>query len=203
MENGKTAVVPDVPEGICFGSTEFHVVRPETGVQAKWIAQFLLQHDVRRAAQRQMGGAVGQMRVPSSFLETARVPLPPRAEQGRITDALDELLSDLDAGVAALERVKAKLALYRASVLKAAVEGALTAEWREKHPDVEPASELLARILVERCRQWEEEQLRKFKEAGKDPLKDWRAKYQDPLSPRAPRECQNFPRAGVWPLWTS
>ena len=51
--------------------------------------------------------------------------VPPASEQRRILDVLDELLSDLDAGVAALERVQVKLKHYRASVLKAAVEGAL------------------------------------------------------------------------------
>ena len=51
--------------------------------------------------------------------------LPPAPEQGRIADVLDELLSDLDAGVAALERVQAKLKHYRAAVLNAAVEGLL------------------------------------------------------------------------------
>jgi type I restriction enzyme S subunit len=56
------------------------------------------------------------------------LPLPPIAEQRRIADALDELFSDLDAGVAAAERVRAKLKIYRAAVLKAAVEGALVAE---------------------------------------------------------------------------
>ena len=49
MENGKTTVVPDVPGQVCFGSTEFHSIRPEQGVQAKWIAQFLLRHATRRA----------------------------------------------------------------------------------------------------------------------------------------------------------
>src|SRR5213593_1685336 len=36
MENGKTTVVPELPGAICFGSTEFHVVRPEDGVEAQW-----------------------------------------------------------------------------------------------------------------------------------------------------------------------
>ncbi len=63
------------------------------------------------------------------------ISLPPPSEQPRIADALDELFSDLDAGVAALERVRDKLKLYRASVLKAAVDGTLTAEWREKNPE--------------------------------------------------------------------
>jgi type I restriction enzyme S subunit len=155
MENGKTTVVPDLPGSICFGSTEFHVIRPEAGISAKWVASFLMQYEVRRAAQRSMTGGVGQMRVPATFLEFVRIPVAPTAEQERIADAVDELLSDLDAGTAALERVREKLKLYRASVLKSAVDGALTAEWRMQHPHVEPAPALLKRILAEHRRRWE------------------------------------------------
>ncbi|MEI8312300.1 MAG: restriction endonuclease subunit S, partial [Verrucomicrobiota bacterium] len=171
MENGKTCVVPKLPGAACFGSTEFHVVRSESKIDARWIASFLLQHSTRQIARRQMMGGVGQMRVPSAFLESLKIPVPPNHEQERIADALDELLSDLDAGVAALERVRAKLKHFRAAVLKAAVEGALTADWRTKHPDAEPACNLLARILAERRRRWEQAQLQKFKAAGKAPPK--------------------------------
>jgi type I restriction enzyme S subunit len=192
MENGKTTVVPELPGAVCFGSTEFHVLRPEKGIAPAWIANFLLQHDIRRAAQRSMGGAVGQMRVPASFLEFATLPTPPALEQTRIIDTLDELLTDLDAGVASLEAVKTKLALYRASVLKAAVDGSLTADWREQHPNVEPASELLKRILAERRRRWEEEQLRKFKEKEQEPPKNWKAKYREPHPPKS-ANCAPLP----------
>ncbi|MBI5642612.1 MAG: restriction endonuclease subunit S [Deltaproteobacteria bacterium] len=82
-----------------------------------------------------------------------------------------------------MERVQEKLKLYRASVLKAAVEGALTAEWCAKNPQAEPASELLKRILVERRRRWEEDQLAKFKSKGQEPPKNWKAKYKEPLIP--------------------
>ena len=113
---------------------------------------------------------------------TVPVLLPPAAEQNRIADVLDELFSDLDAGVAALERVRDKLKLYRASVLKAAVEGTLTADWREEHPEGEPASELLKRILDERRRRWEADQLRKFEQQGKTPTKNWKTKYKEPVA---------------------
>jgi type I restriction enzyme S subunit len=129
MENGKITVVPDVPGRVCFGSTEFHSIRPEQEVQARWISSYLLQHEIRRAAQRQMTGAVGQMRVPASFLESLQIPLAPAAEQERIADALDELFSDLDAGVAALERVREKLKLYRASVSVPSTAVLSTAAW--------------------------------------------------------------------------
>lgn len=197
MENGKTTIVPEVAGQVCFGSTEFHVVRPDDGVQPRWIAQFLLQHEIRRIAQRQMTGAVGQMRVPAAFLETVRIPLAPSAEQSRIADVLDELLSDLDAGMAAIERVREKLRLYRASVLKAAVEGALTAEWRARHPDTEPASEFLKRILVERRCCWEEEQIRMFREKGREPPKNWKAKYKEPVVPNT-SSLPSLPKEWCW-----
>jgi len=186
MENGKTTVVPNLPYELCFGSTEFHVVRNEQGIYPKWIANFLLQHDVRRAAQRRMTGGVGQMRVPETFLVDLEIPVAPVNEQLRIADALDELLSDLDAGVEALRRAQIKLTHYRASVLKAAVQGDLTSDWRKEHSSTEPASVLLQRILKERRHRWEQEQLRKFSAHGKIPPTNWKGKYKEPVVPDTP-----------------
>jgi type I restriction enzyme S subunit len=73
-------------------------------------------------------------------------PVPPLNEQTRIVAKAEELLSDIDAGVFALERVRANLKKYRAAVLKAAVTGELTAKWRAAHPEVEPATEVIKRV---------------------------------------------------------
>lgn len=78
------------------------------------------------------------------------IPLPPAEEQRRIVARIDELLTRLDASVAALRRVQANLKRYRAAVFKAAVEGRLTAEWRAAHPPSEDGHALLARILSAR-----------------------------------------------------
>jgi type I restriction enzyme S subunit len=199
MENGKTCVVPELPGAACFGSTEFNVIRTEAGIDARWVANFLLQHSTRHAAQRQMMGGVGQMRVPPAFMESLKIPVPSNTEQQRILDTLDELLSDLAAGVATLERTQEKLKQYRAAVLKAAVEGALTADWRTEHPDTEPASELLQRILAERRRLWEEAQLRKFSAAGREPPRNWKLKYQEPVPP----DTTNLPTLPAGWLWVS
>ena len=54
-------------------------------------------------------------------------------------------------GVSELRQAKATLRRYRAAVLKAAVTGKLTREWRETHQvEMEPAQALLERILAER-----------------------------------------------------
>jgi type I restriction enzyme, S subunit len=111
------------------------------------------------------------------------VPLAPYNEQRRIVAKIEELSSDLDAGVAALERAKAKLKRYRAAVLKAAVEGKLTEEWRAKHLPKETASQLLERILKERRRKWEEDQLAIYAKAGKKPSANWKDKYKEPAAP--------------------
>ena len=66
-------------------------------------------------------------------------------------------------------RARANLKRYRAAVLKAAVEGQLTEQWRPKHPATEPATKLLERILAERRKTWEADQLARFATAGKTP----------------------------------
>lgn len=111
------------------------------------------------------------------------LPVSPLNEQRRIVGKIEELFSDLEAGVAALRRAKANLKRYRAAVLKAAVEGDLTAEWRAQHPDTEPATQLLTRILKQRRDQWEAAQLAKFQAAGKEPPKGWKARYVEPSHP--------------------
>lgn len=85
--------------------------------------------------------------VNATKLKQISIPIAPLNEQHRIVAKLEELFTKLDVGVEALKQVQAKLKLYRQSVLKAAVEGRLTAEWREQHKDeLEPADILLERI---------------------------------------------------------
>jgi len=79
------------------------------------------------------------------------IPLPPLPEQHRIVAKIEELFTRLDAGVEALKKAKEQLRWYRQSVLKAAMEGRLTEEWRKQHKDeLEPASMLLEKIKEER-----------------------------------------------------
>ena len=83
--------------------------------------------------------------------------LSPLPEQYRIVAKIEELFTRLEAGVEALKRTKALLKRYRQSVLKSAVEGRLTQEWREAHKgELEPASKLLERISQERRRRFVE-----------------------------------------------
>jgi len=127
-----------------------------------------------------------------------RIPLPPRAEQVRIAEALEGLLSDLDAGVAELKAAQRKLGKYRQSLLKSAVEGALTADWRAANGmPKETGAELLQRILSRRRAHWEQKQLAKFIEHGKTPPKGWQAKYPKPTEPDL-TDLPSLPKGWVW-----
>ena len=111
-----------------------------------------------------------------------KVAVAPLNEQRRIVAKIEKLFPELDKGVESLKTVRAQLKVYRQAVLKHALEGRLTAQWREEHLDPKPASELLQRILVERRRSWEENQLRKLAEKGKASPKNWKAKYKEPAT---------------------
>lgn len=182
----------------CVTVVDVCIVRPASAVSSRWLMHHLNSPQMRRRVAVLQSGTT-RKRISRVNLGSIAFPIPPMPEQQRIAAKLDELLSDLDAGVAALERAQAKLKHYRAAVLKAAVEGALTAEWRGKHPATEPASALLARILAERRRRWEEAQLRKFKDAGKEPPKNWKAKYQEPVAP----DTTNLPPLPQGWCWAS
>ncbi|EGR4165096.1 MULTISPECIES: restriction endonuclease subunit S [Vibrio] len=108
--------------------------------------------------------------------------LAPENEQARIVDKLEELFSELDEGVKELKAAQNKLSQYRQSLLKSAVEGSLTQQWRAKNSDQvqETGEQLLARILKQRREQWQQQKLAEFAEKGKTPPKNWQDKYPEP-----------------------
>lgn len=154
---------------------------------------------------RQLGTLDKSTAIPSlsrDDLYRVRIPVAPAAEQTRIVAKLEELLSDLDAGVAELKAAQKKLAQYRQSLLKAAVTGELTSKWRaaralSESDEAENGQQLLQRILTERRARWEAKQLAKFKAQGKTPPKDWQKKYPEPVKPDT---CglPELPEGWVW-----
>lgn len=70
-------------------------------------------------------------------------PLPPLNEQRRIVAKLEKLLAKVNSCGDRLDKIPTILKRFRQSVLAAACSGRLTADWREQHPDIEPAEELL------------------------------------------------------------
>jgi type I restriction enzyme, S subunit len=171
-------------------------IKPFEPIYPLFVAYYLIGHEQPVLQQCSKDGTtVASIEVPR--LKAFPIRLPPADEQRRIVAKIEEHFSDLDAGVSALERVKANLKRYRAAVLQAAVAGRLTEAWRAKHPDLEPAWDLLGRILTERRRKWDEAQLAKYAEGNKEPPKGWRAKYSDPGGPDV-ATLPNLPEGWCW-----
>jgi type I restriction enzyme S subunit len=89
FENGKMAHAVDLPRQVGFGSTEFHVLRPKSKLNGRYLFQLLKRPDVRTEGAGKMKGAAGQRRVPAEFFGSLQIPLPPLAEQKRIAAILD------------------------------------------------------------------------------------------------------------------
>ena len=92
MENGKGAIATGLYNGIGFGSTEFHVLRPakETATP-RWIYTLTVFPQFRIDAASNMTGSAGQRRVPASFLENYRVSVPPLELQNRFAAFVTEV----------------------------------------------------------------------------------------------------------------
>lgn len=120
MQNGKHAIARNLEGGFGFGTTEFHVLRPGHEITAQWIHYFLRQPAILEAATEYFTGAVGQQRLPSSYLSEMPIPLPPRLEQERILATLTERLTAVErarsATEAQLEAAKTLPAAYIRSV---------------------------------------------------------------------------------------
>lgn len=132
FENGKAAIVRNMPNGIGAGSSEFYVLRPRNrSISSRYIFALLKTREFMQEGAANMTGAVGLRRVPKAFVENFIVPLPSESEQKIIADKLDDLLARVESIKTRLENIPEILKKFRQSVLIAAVSGKLTEEWRQ------------------------------------------------------------------------
>ncbi|MGU8274801.1 restriction endonuclease subunit S [Clostridium perfringens] len=107
MENGKGAIAINLSNGIGFGSTEFHVLRPiKDNSNPYWIYHLTTLIEFRRLAERKMTGSAGQKRVPTDFLNNVEVVIPPIELQNQFADfakQVDKLKFEMEKSLKELE----------------------------------------------------------------------------------------------------
>lgn len=91
MENGKCAIAKDLSNGIGMGSSEFHVIRTNETMNNKFLFTILNREIVRKEAEKNMTGSSGHRRVPASYYENFKVPVPPIKEQEIIVKRIEKL----------------------------------------------------------------------------------------------------------------
>jgi len=113
MENGKGAVAKGLSNGIGFGSTEFHVLRPINGTSdPHWLYAVTTFKQFRIDAANNMTGSAGQRRVPASFLEAYKVSVPPidlQNEFATFVEQTDKLKFEVKEALEKLEILKKSL----------------------------------------------------------------------------------------------
>lgn len=128
-----------------------------------------------------LGQGGTQQNISQTLLKQVELPVAPSSEQRRIVEKIETLFAELDKGEESLRQVQTLLARYRQSVLKAAVTGQLTADWRAKNAHrLEHGRDLLARILKARRESWE-----------------GRGKYKEPVEPDT-SSLPELPEGWVW-----
>lgn len=172
-------------------------------IDARCSPEFLVRWLVSPAFTARVSRDQNRTVLPKVNLATLRelpVPVPPPQEQRRITAKLEALQARSRRAREALDAVPPLLEKLRQSILAAAFRGDLTADWRAKNKDVEPASKLLERIRTERRKKWEESELAKLKAKGKSPTDDkWKSKYKEP----APVDTTGLPELPQGWCWAS
>jgi type I restriction enzyme S subunit len=179
-ELGMVGLVPS-ELGEAYINQHVALARPATGSDPRFLAWFLAsEYDGKRQLREMQRGAT-KVGLGLDDIRSVQVPLPPLDQQRRIVEKIEALTAKSRRAKEALDAIPPLLERFRKSVLAAAFRGDLTRDWRDQHPDVEPAVQLLARIRQERRARWEQAELEKLRAKGKPPKNDdWKQKYVEP-----------------------
>ena len=96
LENRKSVVLKDLPNGIGAGTTELNVFRSEIVNPIYGLIFFKSNYFISKCVGT-FNGVVGQQRVATKLIEDIDFPLPPLAEQERIVAKIEEIFKALDA----------------------------------------------------------------------------------------------------------
>jgi type I restriction enzyme S subunit len=129
-----------------IASTAFCVLRPNAVVDPRFLFWFVnWQRFTSWLIPLQRGNSPPA--VLDRDIKALPIPVPPTMEeQRRIVARIDELFAEIAEGEAALARARQDLDTWRRSLLKAAVTGELTSDWREANPSVGSGADIVSRI---------------------------------------------------------
>lgn len=153
FENGKRALASGLCNGIAFGTTELHVLRPLFHVHAGFLLYLTLSDHFRRIGTASMYGAGGQKRISDAFIRNFCHPIPRFSEQCTIAVFLDRETEKIDELVERKEQLIELLQEKRTALITRAVTRGLD-------PDV-PMKDSGIKWLGEIPRHWDVCQLRR------------------------------------------
>ena len=162
------------------------VAQPINGAISSEFLYHFLQLEKNGLVEQGKGGA--QPNISQSLLKAWPIVLPPINEQHRIVEKIEGHFAEIDKAVESLKAAKASLDHYRKSLLKAAFEGHLTADWRARNPDkLEDPQTLLSRIRKER-----EANYRNALAEWEQAIASWKESGEKGKKPAKPKPLSKF-----------
>jgi type I restriction enzyme, S subunit len=110
FENGKGALIRGTLNGVGYGTTELHVLGPNSELDGQFLYYVTVSEPFRKLGEAGMTGAAGQKRVPEDFVRDFRIPLPSLSEQQAIVNYLSHETARLDGLMSEKERLLELLA---------------------------------------------------------------------------------------------
>jgi type I restriction enzyme, S subunit len=142
FENGKGAVAGKLTNGIGFGTTELHVLRPRDSLDARFLAYVTYSRTFRKRGQAEMKGSAGQQRVPEDFVKDFPLAYPAADEQRAIADFLDRETARIDGLIEKKERLIELLQEKRQALITQAVTKGLDSGVKMRDSEVEWLGEI-------------------------------------------------------------
>ena len=99
MENGKGALAKELSNGIGFGSTEFHIIRPLNKSDELYCYYLSRMTFFRKEAEKLMVGSAGQKRVQSNFFDYFTLQIPDELARYKFGETMNMLEKEKDKAI--------------------------------------------------------------------------------------------------------
>jgi type I restriction enzyme M protein len=103
FENGKAGIARGLVSGIGFGSSEFYVLRSSEKVLPEWIYINTVTNQFRSQGIENFTGTSGLRRVPKSFVESYRIPVPDIDTQSQMIKKITGEIAIIDGNTRLIE----------------------------------------------------------------------------------------------------
>ncbi len=181
--NGAFGIIPkDLDNAIITGNFWTYIVDNKI-VDINWFLLLTNSEKFLGLCKNASTGTTHRKYLDEKIFLNEKIFIPSIEEQKKLVDFINNLKIKHNALLHEIQTQKQLVTQLKQSILQEAIQGKLTADWREQNPDTEPASELLKRIKAEKEKLINEKRIRKEK----------------PLPPITPEEIPfDLPDGWVW-----
>ena len=161
--HGAFGIVPDHLEGAIVTNDFWAFDLNEDLIDLHYFYNLIQSPVFLEACVKASRGVTNRNRIQEDFFLGYKIELPDIHEQKQVSKRIRRAKQKFKIITYEISHQQTLLSQLKQAILQEAIQGKLTAEWRDQHPDVEPASTLLARIKEEKARLSAEGKIKKQK----------------------------------------